>query len=128
MARLFTSLAGRPRTAPKQRRAARLGDHRLGVAVAQRQHAQGKIAHHLDGHAAHAEGEGEAEIGIARHAGEHLDAVGDEFLHQERNIGRPRLKLVETLIQLRISARQRRVILKIDGDEPKLGFVRDRVR
>ena len=45
----------------------------------------------LDGHAAHAESERQAEIGIARHAGEHLDAVGDEFLHQERGIGRPRI-------------------------------------
>ena len=106
MARLFTSLAWRPRTAPSKRRAARLGDHRLGIAVAQRQHAQRKIAHHLDGDAAHAEGEGEAEIGIARHAGEHLDAVGDEFLHQESGIGRPRIEFFQALVQLRISARQ----------------------
>ncbi len=92
MARLFTSLCLAAANRAEQSRAARLGDHRFGIAVAQRQHAQGKIAHHLDGDAAHPESEGEAEIGIARHAGEHLDAVGDEFLHQESGIGRTRIE------------------------------------
>ena len=84
-----------------------------------------KIAHHLDGDAAHAEGERQAEIGIARHAGKHLDAVGDEFLHQESGIGRPRIEFFQALVQLRISARQFRVVFEIDGDEAKLGLVRD---
>ena len=71
----------------EHRRAARLGDHRLGVALAQRQHAQREVARDLDRDAAHAERQRQAEIGIARDAGEYLDAVGDEFLHQEGGVG-----------------------------------------
>ena len=119
-------VGGRPAAhRAEQRRAARLGDHRLGVALAQRQHAQREVARDLDRGAAHAEGQREAEIGIARDAGEHLDAAGDELLHQERDIGRPRIEPVDALAQLRESARKLLAsFFEADGDEAELGLVR----
>ncbi len=83
---------------PQQHRAACLGDHRFGITFTQRQHAQREIAHHLDGDAAHAEGERKAEIRIARYAGKNLDAAPHEFLHQKRSIRRTWIERVEALV------------------------------
>ena len=94
----------------QHRRGACLGDHRLRVALAQRQHAQRKVAGDFDGGAAHADSERQAEIGIARDAGEKLDAVGHELLHQERALRRRRIEPVETLAHLRAGARKLLVV------------------
>jgi hypothetical protein len=104
-------VGGRPAAHRRQqRRAAHLGDHRFGVALAQRQHAQRKVASNFDGGAAHADSERQTEIGIARDAGEELDAVGDELLHQESAVRWRRIESVETLAHLRAGARKLLVV------------------
>ena len=71
---------------PQHRRAARLGNHRFGIALAQRQSAERKVARDFDRDPAHAERQCQPEIRIARDACEYLDPVRDEFLHQESGI------------------------------------------
>ncbi len=105
--------------------ALRLGDHGFGVALAQRQHPQGEVAHDLDGDAAEAERDRQAEIRIARDAGEHLDAVADELLHQVCGVGRARIELGHALGQCREGAGQVLVGLEADGDEAEFGLVRN---
>ena len=82
----------------------------------------------FDGGAAQAESKRQAEIGIARDAGEEFDAVGDELLHQECAVRWRRIEPVEALAQLREGVRKLRVVLEADGDEAELGLVGDVVR
>ncbi len=120
------SAAGRPRNAPKQRRAARLGDHRLRVALAQRQRPQRKVAQHLDADAAQAERERQAEIRIARDAGEHLDAVGDHLLHEIAG-DRP-AERCDAALHLVEGSAEARLVREADRDQAVLRLVRDVVR
>ena len=114
-----------PAHGAKQRRAAGLADHRLGIAVSQRQHAQREIADRLDGDAAGAERDGEPEIRIARDPGKDFDAVGDEFLHQERGVGRTLAEPADAVAQVRKGAEQVVLVLEIDGDDAEFGLVRE---
>src|SRR5262245_56229257 len=67
----------------EQRGAADLAHHGGGIALAQRQGAQGEVFQDLDGDAPQAEGENVAELGIAAHSGEDLHSPGHHLLHEE---------------------------------------------
>ncbi len=104
-----------------------LRDHRLRIALAQGQHAQGEISRDLDGGAAEPEGNRETEVRIARDAGEQLHALGHEFLHQERRVARHGINLSQPRLERGISAREVLFALEPDGHEPMLGLVWDLV-
>ena len=127
-ARLSTSAAGRPRSESEHCRAARLGNHCLGIALAQRQCAERKVAGDFDCDPAHAESQRESEIRIARDACEYLDPARDEFLHQQGGVGWSRLKPVEPLLQAVKGAREVLIVRETDGDEAELGLMGNVVR
>ena len=74
---------GRPRKPRSRARAAQLVDHRLGLRAVQRQQAQRGVAEQFRRDAAHAEQDRGAEMRVALQAEDHLDAAGDQFLHQQ---------------------------------------------
>src|SRR5262249_58649475 len=100
--------------------AGNLADHRSGAASAQGQQAQRKIARDLDGCTADSERKRQAEVRIARYAGEYLDPAGDELLHQECAVRRLRVERREAVAQLHEGVAKIVLGLQVCRDETKL--------